>query len=88
MEIIDGINPNKVPTVLTENQFNALCPEYVATYSPEWKARKKVYIYKIGEDFITAEGDGKVLILCKKHKTERGARVWVSKYYEHAIKIA
>ena len=86
MKIIDGRNPNATPTTLTEEQFNALLPERIATYSPEWKSRTEIYIYQIGGRFVPSAYRDGTLILCAEYKTERGVNNWLARNFPHAIR--
>ncbi len=87
MTIIDGRNPNTVTSTLNQKQFEALLPERLRSYSPEWKTRTLVHIYRMGDRFVPVVQRDGTLILCAEYKTERGAHNWVTRNFEHAVRI-
>lgn len=87
MKIIDGRDPNAVPFTLSGDQFDALSPRCISTYSPEWKSSQEVYIYIINEHFVPAVRRNDTLILCADYKTEHEAKKWIAHQYPHASKI-
>jgi hypothetical protein len=80
MIIIDGRNPNAIPTRLTEDQFNALSPERVKTYL-EYQTDTSIKIYKINGLYVGSTYKQKSLILCCQYKTMKGINNWLNRTF-------
>lgn len=80
MIIIDGRNPNAVPTRLTKDQFEALSPERIKTYL-EYQTDTSIKIYKINGFYVGSTYKQNQLILCCQYKTMKSIDNWLKRCF-------